>query len=274
MLKLVLLVLLLGAVRCSFEPREEIGQESATPPVAPMAWISVDLEVAWKSWEKASFQQAQERNCPVLLYLAAPGCEGLFSRSGVLVRSLLEERFVAIRADPFRRPDIARRYAAGGWPALAILLPDGRAFTLAVDVPPENVELFLWRILSNFEKQRPVIERKLRQDEKQQLQAATFEVDVSAVYQEVSAAFDTLHGGFGRPFKFPEVGVLGFLLEYYAASRDEAAWRMVQRSLDALLESPLHDPKGGFSPIPTPRTGALRCGKKTPWTRQVSHWYY
>ena len=261
MLKLVLLAFFLGSVCCSPELREEAAQVPREQSVAVPAWISADRAISWKNWEMDAFREARERDCPVLLYQAAPGCEGVFAAGRPAVRSLLEERFVAIRVDPFQRPDIARRYAAGGWPSVAVLLPDGRAFTMAVDLPPENVELFLWRTLTNYEKQRAAIERKLRQAEKEQLAAAKFKVEVDRVYRAIAGDFDPLHGGFGKYFKFPESTVLRFLLEYYEQSGDEGALKMVTRSLDALLDSPMYDRKEGgfcaFSHSPDWRTPAL-----------------
>ena len=246
-LPLVLLLFALGFPGCSPEPEERAAPGSATRRAVLPVWVSADQDIGWKSWSASSFQEAQERDCPVLLYLAAPGGEGMFAAAGTSVRALLEERFVAVRADPFRRPDIARRYPAGGWPSLAVLWPDGRAFALAVDVPPRNMELFLWRTLENYEKQRKVIERKLRQAEKEASRAMAFEIEVDQVYGAVAAAFDTLHGGFGRGRKFPEVSVLRFLLEYYTERREEEAWEMLRESLDALLDSSLRDPvEGGF----------------------------
>ena len=247
MLKLVLLPFFLGSVCCSPELQEEVAQVPKEQVGAVSAWIPADGDISWKNWEMDAFREARERDCPVLLYQAAPGCEGVFATGRPAVRTLLEEHFVAIRVDPFRRPDIARRYAAGGWPSVAVLLPDGRAFTMAVDLAPENVELFLWRMLTNYEKQRAAIERTLRQAEKERLAAAMFEVEVDRVYRAIAEDFDPLHGGFGRHFKFPESTVLRFLLEYYEQSGDEGALKMVTRSLEALLHSPMHDRKeGGF----------------------------
>ena len=162
MLPLVPLLFAPGFPGCSPEPGERAVSGSATRTAVLSVWVSADRDIGWKSWSASSFQEAQERDCPVLLYLAAPGGEGLFAGGSSSLRFLAEERFVALRVDPFQRPDIARRYATGGWPALVVMDPDGRAFAAAVDIPTRNVEMFLLRLLNDYAEEREIIEAKIR----------------------------------------------------------------------------------------------------------------
>ena len=238
--KLVLLALALGSLHCSAEPPDEVAPEPASRPAPPPSWVWADAAIEWARWGADSFRRARKRDCPVLIYFAAPGCEGTFS-DAASAQWLLRDRFVAVRVDPFRRPDIARRYPAGGWPGLAVLLPDGRAFALAVDVPPDNVESFLWRIAADYEKQREVMERKLARSGQEPSRRPGPEFGATHVFAAAAAAFDTLHGGFGRGAKFPEIPVLRFLLAYHVERGDEAAWHLARRTVDAILNSPMCD---------------------------------
>ena len=43
------------------------------------------------------------------------------------VAALVRDRFVAVRVDTDRRPDINERYNLGGWPTTAFLTADGDA---------------------------------------------------------------------------------------------------------------------------------------------------
>lgn len=201
--------------------------------------------MAWHTWSPAVFQEAQERDCPILLYLAAPGCEGLFAAEDNFARTLAEERFVAVRVDPFRRPDIARRYDAGGWPALAVLGADGRAFALVVDMPPDNVQLFLWRILENYQKRRALIDKKIDRAASEQTRGKKWNLDINRVYAAAVSNFDTLHGGFGSGVKFIEGSVLRFLLDYAKENQDKKTRDMVLKILDAFLGSPMLDTEAG-----------------------------
>ena len=220
-----------------------MGEPAAEP--FPPAWESTDQAIAWKDWTADAFLEARQRDCPVLLYFAAPGYGGLFSKGLVSLRSLVEERFVAMRVDPFLRPDLARRYDAGGWPALVVMTPAAGVFAMAVDIPPGNVELFLLRMLEGYKKQREIIERSIEQAKTARLQSITSEISVDATFKAVVAAYDTLYGGFGRGAKFIEVEVLRFLLEHYIESQNTTSLQMVQKSLDALLNSPMRDSLGG-----------------------------
>lgn len=232
-------------------PVEEVSESAAikplsiavatTPPAAE--WIWADGPIAWGEWSDANLARAQREDRPVLVYFAAPGCEGLFPDPTPALRQLVEEVFVAMRIDPFARPDIARHYDAGGWPALVATLPDGRVFARAVDIPPPNVEMYLRRLAAAFVNKREVVVEKARGATTRRETPAP--LDVTAVYRACVAAFDSAHGGFGGPVKFLEAPVLRFLLAYAAAHGEERARRMVRRSLDAILTSPLYE-DGGF----------------------------
>ena len=93
---------------------------ATTPPA--VEWIWADGPVAWGEWSDANLARAQREDRPLLVYFAAPGCEGLFPDPTPALRQLVEEVFIGVRVDPFARPDIARQYDAGGWPALVAAL--------------------------------------------------------------------------------------------------------------------------------------------------------
>ena len=214
---------------------------ATTPPA--VEWIWADGPVAWGEWSDANLARAQREDRPLLVYFAAPGCEGLFPDPTPALRQLVEEVFVGVRVDPFARPDIARHYDAGGWPALVAALPDGRVFARAVDIPPPNVEMYLRRLAAAFADKREVVVDKVRGATARRETPAP--LDVAAVYRVCAAAFDSVHGGFGGPTKFLEAPVLRFLLAYADARGEERARRMVRCSLDAILASPLQE-AGGF----------------------------
>ena len=179
---------------------------------------------------------------PILLYLSAPGSDGLFADDDPAVRAIVEQRFVAVRLNPYHRADVAMYYDPGGWPALLLLLPDGRMVAHAVDIPPDNVRLFLLRLSDHFRNRNEVLKRKIREAAGT---GRTFEIDASAVYAAARADFDPVDGGFGAGAKFVEPLVMRFLLQYYRETADEAAREMVWKTLDAVLSSPLWDAGAG-----------------------------
>ena len=229
---------LLLVVACS-RPEEEPPRAEVSVDPLVVEWVWADGEMAWGDWGAGLFARARSEDRPLLIYLAAPGCEGLFPAPSEALRQLVAEEFVSARVDPFARPDIARHYATGGWPALVAALPDGRVFARAVDIPPRNVEPYLRRLSSAFAEKRAVLLDKVQRGERGQKASRPFEV--GAVYQSCEAAFDSVHGGFDGPTKFLEAPVLRFLLAYAEARSAAEAGQMALASLDAVLDSPLLD---------------------------------
>ena len=239
--KAKLLALLLAGCAATEEPPQEEAARSERPALAEWQWA--DGELPWGTWDESLFVRAQREDKPILVYLAAPGCEGLFPAPTPALRQLVAEKFVSVQVDPFKRPDIARRYDSGGWPALVVALPDGRVFARAVDIPPSNVEPYLRRLHTAYEEKRAVLVAKVERAAARPKSEKPFAID--DVYRACEASFDSVHGGFGGPTKFLETSVLRFLIAYAEARGAESARQMALVSLDAVLASPLGD-SGGF----------------------------
>ena len=239
--KLLALLVLAGCAVPEEPPKEEVVR-SEQPTLA--AWQWADGELPWGTWDESLFARAQSEDKPILVYLAAPGCEGLFPAPTPALRQLVADKFVSVQVDPFKRPDIARHYDSGGWPALVVALPDGRVFARAVDIPPANVEPYLRRLNTAYEEKREVLVAKVQCAARPKVEKS---VAIDAVYRACEAAFDSAHGGFGGPTKFLETSVLRFLLAYAETRGVEPARQMALASLDAVLASPLGD-SGGFRP--------------------------
>ena len=238
--KLLALLMLAGCAATEEPPQEEAAR-SERPALAEWQWA--DGAMPWGTWDESLFARAQREDNPILVYLAAPGCEGLFPVPTPALRQLVAEKFVSVRVDPFKRPDVALRYDSGGWPALVVALPDGQVFARAVDIPPFNVESYLRRLRTAYEGKREVLVAKVQRAGARPEVERPFAID--GVYRACAAAFDSAHGGFGGPTKFLETSVLRFLLVYAEARDSESARQMALASLDAVLASPLGD-SGGF----------------------------
>ena len=105
------------------------GRTSSSPPCATIARLLPFTmpQIAWLPWSAASFARARAERKPVLLSIVASLVAGLprdgrRPRTPILrVASIVDERFVPIRVDADRRPDISERYSLGGWPTTAFL---------------------------------------------------------------------------------------------------------------------------------------------------------
>lgn len=215
------------------EPVVEAIPGRITPPSDP------DSGVDWRTWSVETFEAARRLQRPVLLYAARAGCDGLFAGDDPLARWYAETRYIPVRIDPDRHPAVARRYAAAGCPSLSILLESGQEIVRATDIRRENVPLLLSRIHRHLQKRPVVVKKEAEQNRAARQSGRRHGVSVAAVQAAVVAAYDSHFGGFGGPFKFPETQVLAFLQELTTSGGHDDAARMVGRTLDGLLASPL-----------------------------------
>ncbi len=86
--------------------------------------------IAWLGWGADAFARATAERKPVLLFIGAAWCRWTaemerFSYRDPRVVRLVADRFLPVRVDAERRPDVSARYALDGWPTTAFLTPDG-----------------------------------------------------------------------------------------------------------------------------------------------------
>ena len=98
MMKFLLALFLAGCARVGEELPETVDMED---PTVVAEWIWTDRQVAWGGWGEQLLALAQREDRPILIYLAAPGCEGLFPAPTSGLNRLIAENFVSVRVDPF-----------------------------------------------------------------------------------------------------------------------------------------------------------------------------
>jgi len=221
--------------------------------------------IAWLDWGPTAFARATREDKPILLALVAPWCEHCAAMdrttySSADVARVVETRFVPVRVDTDRRPDINERYNVGGWPTTVFLTPNGEILAGGTFVERERMLTVLARVADAFTGRRGEIEAKAGDvralhetghrepsDEARTSPAASVTRDdpldwLSARLLEV---FDADQGGFGVGPKFPQVPALTLALERHADTGDRRFARIVTISLDQL--SRLFDEiEGGF----------------------------
>ena len=86
--------------------------------------------VMWLEWSPDAFARAETEKRPVLLSLVTAWSDECAAMDRTTyaepdVVSLIEQRFVAVRVDADRRPDVNERYNLGGWPTTVFLTSAG-----------------------------------------------------------------------------------------------------------------------------------------------------
>jgi len=166
---------------------------------------------------------------------------------------LVSERFVPIRVDADRRPDISERYSLGGWPTTAFLTPDGGVLGGGTYVDAERMPDVLDRVADAFRDSEATALAPSQQPPDSGEPPAT-DVDLVSV---VFDAFDREHGGFAAAPKFPLTAPIDLALQLHRQTGDPAMARIAEMSLDAMGWGPLYDAVDG---------GFFRCSAAGDWT--------
>jgi uncharacterized protein YyaL (SSP411 family) len=194
----------------------------------------------------------------VLLSIAAPWCASCLDMDRTTyadpgVAGLVNDRFVPIRVNPDRRPDISDRYSLGGWPTTAFLTADGDVIGGGTFVALDRMPTVLERVAEAF---------RSRQQEMTaaRVSPGAARADEDAVGQDTAAGvfdtFDDEHGGFGHAPKFPLTAPLELALDLYRETDDAAMAHIVQVTLDAIGWGGLYDEIDG---------GFFRCAATRDW---------
>lgn len=225
------------------------------------------MTIGWHPWSPEAFRRARDEAKPVLLFVATAwsrGCRAMdrTSFTDPRVVEIAGERFVAVRVDAERRPDIAERYASGGVPATAFLTPDGHVIGGGTYVPPDHLGAVLagvadaWRSradeIARLAADAPVADAQPRQP-----------LDEAELAVRVFDMFDETYGGFGDAPKFPLAAPVALALTL-CGSRDGGRMRYVaERSLGAMAAGAIRDPAdGGFFRLAHTRDWRMPDGEK------------
>ncbi len=171
------------------------------------------------------------------------------------VQRIVADRFVPVRVDSDRRPDLNERYNVGAWPSTVFLTPEGDILCGGTYFDPPACALALERVAEAFLSRRntsggrdhrrmggpssPVNPRPPS--------AAISDETESRVEDWLLARLDPVHGGFGTAPKHPHLAAVRLLLERYQDRPDPVLGRRLVHTLDAMIEGGLYDHgDGGF----------------------------
>jgi uncharacterized protein YyaL (SSP411 family) len=218
-------------------------------------------EIHWRHWGPQAFEEARTQGKPILLAISAVWChwchvmdETTYSDERVI--AAINERYIPVRVDNDRRPDVNLRYNMGGWPTTVFLTPEGEVLYGGTYIPPHVMLEILKQVAALYADPANRLSIARRVADLKQVRAARSHDGAGegldprtahVVRDALWAAYDSRHGGFGNEQKFPHVPALHFLLDDYSRSRDDRAKTMVQHSLHAMAEGGMYDHvAGGF----------------------------
>lgn len=255
---------------------------------SPYLLQHADNPVNWYPWCHEAFERAKKEDKPIFLSIGYSTCHWCHvmaheSFEDTQIAEILNQYFISIKVDKEERPDIDSIYmsvcqaytGSGGWPTTIFLTPDQKPFFAGTYFPKTSrygqiglQELLLaasekWHtdrgeLLESAEEILSFLDKRNTAENSMALGSA---VENGANAQLVDAAFalykrtfDEVCGGFGKAPKFPTPHNLLFLMRYYEKSGDEAAVKMVDKTLIQMYRGGLFDHiGGGFSRYSTDR---------------------
>jgi uncharacterized protein YyaL (SSP411 family) len=205
-----------------------------------MAQASQQETIRWQEWHAEAFQLAERESKPILLTLTATWCHWCHvldqtSYAHPDVIHLINTRFIPIRVDVDRRPDLAVRYNQGGFPSVVILNAQGTPLTGRVYVPPEEMVQLLHQVSAQYPTIGDIASGDSTSPTGQMVRPAptgTGDTPFDRVLQRLQATYDKDFGGFGPEPKQPPWEALTLLLALYSRGGDKTLLQMACTTLD------------------------------------------
>ncbi|MFQ3573580.1 MAG: thioredoxin domain-containing protein [Thermodesulfovibrionales bacterium] len=243
---------------------------------SPYLLQHADNPVDWMPWGASAFTEAKTRDVPIFLSIGYSTCHWCHvmereSFADTEVAQLLNSNFVCVKVDREERPDIDNLYmdfchiltGSGGWPLTIIMTPDQMPFYSATYLPKTGryniiglIELIqkvssLWKNERDLVKSIALRVTRHLEDATNNLTSVSYQLDYKALcddaFNSLKSIYDTSNGGFGRAPKFPMPVYLLFLIDYYKATGQQDALKMLKTTLLSMRNGGIYDHIGfGF----------------------------
>jgi len=204
-------------------------------------------KIQWLEWSKESFEKARAEGKPILLDIKGSWCHWCHvmddtSYSDPAIVDALNKKFVPIRVDTDKRPDVNRRYNMGGWPTTAFLDGEGKIITGGTYIPPEQLREVIRSVLDLYAKNKGKVRSKL---EPPRIPRATTDPLTESIPKDIATSiavnFDIDYGGFGFEPKFPQTDSLELALVRYRYHGEKEMLTVVNRTLEKMGKGGLYD---------------------------------
>lgn len=238
--------------------------------------------VDWYAWGPKAFDAARKSGKPIFLSIGYSTCywchvmERQCFENPAIARQM-NDQFVCIKVDREERPDVDDIYMAatvmlnrgqGGWPMSVFLTPPGasgpddkglKPFFAGTYFPPEShhgrpgFPHLMEQLTQAWQQRRADVVAAADEITNhvagyigQRDASGTLEPDAyRTAADQLVASYDTAHGGFGRPPKFPTPNNLQFLMGLYRVSGQAELGKALRHTLDRMARGGMYDQVGG-----------------------------
>src|SRR6185295_2170755 len=186
-------------------------------------------------WGAEAFARAAREGKPVLLAITAAWCRACHEMDRTTyadpaVAALVRDRFVPVRVDTDRRPDINERYNLGGWPTTAFLTADGDILTGGTFIPVERMSHVLERVAAAAASVSGRAARSAASPAEARAEGASEggppDLDLTVLIESIFSTYDEQHGGFGVEPKFPHTAALTLAMSIFRET-GEPRWQQI-----------------------------------------------
>ena len=199
-------------------------------------------KIEWMEWGKEAFERAKKEGKPIILDIYGVWCHWCHqieknTYSDLNVIRMINEKFVPVRVDTDKRPDINERYNQGGWPSTVFLTADGRVITGVTYIGPREIMVLLHQVAEYHEINEGVVgddRTNVERPASRQHFGITDKIS-DEILEELITNFDIDYGGFGYEPKFPLPDAIEFLLVKYRKNKDNKLLRMATITLDWII---------------------------------------
>jgi len=223
--------------------------------------MSDSSPIPWLEWGADAFSRAASEQKPVLLAIGPAWCRWTAEMACVSYRDprvlqLVSERFVPVRVDADRRPDISERYTLEGWPTTAFLTPDGEMLGGGTYLEPGPLAQVLEQVAGAFAVRRVEVDARTAERRAVGNVEPGSKLSVLPDHNEgawcwldeqLLSSFDSSWAGFGTGPKRAEAEALVAGLLRSGETKNDELIRVVTLTLDAIANGGLWDAvEGGF----------------------------
>jgi len=235
-----LIAALVAPIVCACAARD-VASPAKTDAAAPCSG-----RIVWDEWTPEAFARAKSEKKLVLVDVVAEWCHWCHvmdktTYADARVVGTVCDAYVAIRVDSDARPDVAERYRDFGWPATAILSPDGKPVRelRGYQEPTEFAEM-LRSTADDFRAGRPVAREE---PTKKPASDAEFDQIADVAGAQLDSLYDAKLASWGFRQKYPISAPVE--REFLLAWRDGDAARLARALATLDQEQKLADPVWG-----------------------------
>jgi len=209
--------------------------------------------IQWLEWGEEAFELSKKEEKPMILDIFGSWChwchvmdEKTYSDADVI--RMINEKFVPVRVDTDKRPDINERYNQGGWPSTVFLTSNGRVITGATYVQPREMIALLHQVSEYHGINEGVVgdDRTKVESPAGRKHFGISDKISGEILEELITHFDIDYGGFGFEPKFPPADALEFLLLKYRKTKDKKFLKLVTITLDWMIGNMRDGPVTGL----------------------------